>query len=158
MLTTTENLILLLNKLPANVQLAYRTPGIKNNLVAVSELIDAGCELFFHQHRCEVVLNREILLRGWRDPSTELWHISLPSDGGLNVIPQATNIKNMFEVPQALQAHNLYECSNTSDLINFYYATMGYQVISTWCKAIDRGYIQGWPGLTSDSVRQIASG
>jgi hypothetical protein len=155
MLTTTENLILLLNKLPANAQLAYRTPGIKNNLVAASELIDAGCELFFHQQGCEVTLNGEIILRGWRDPSTKLWRISLLPDGGLNVIPQAADIKDMFEIPQALQAHNLYECSNTSDLINFYYATMGYPVISTWCKAIDRGYFRGWPGLTSDRVRRF---
>ena len=79
MLTAMENLVLLLNKLPTNVQLAYRTPGIKNNLIAASELVDAGCELFFHQHGCEAMLNGEIILRGWRDPITKLWHISLLS-------------------------------------------------------------------------------
>ncbi|KAL7477012.1 hypothetical protein ACHAW6_002833 [Cyclotella cf. meneghiniana] len=50
MLTTTANLVLLLNKLPTEAQLAYRTPGIKNNLIATSELVDAGCG-------CEVALN-----------------------------------------------------------------------------------------------------
>ncbi len=32
---------------------------------------------------------------------------------------------------------------------------MGYPVISTWCKAIDKGYFRGWNGLTSDRVRKF---
>ncbi|KAL7479025.1 hypothetical protein ACHAW6_004770 [Cyclotella cf. meneghiniana] len=124
-------------KLPTEAQLLYRTPGIKNNLVAASELVDAGCKLFFHQHRCEVTLNREIILQGWQDTSTRLWHISLLPDGGQNIIPQAASIKDIFKVPTAHQALRIYECNNTSELINFYFATMGYPIISTWCKAID---------------------
>eukprot|EP00804_Cyclotella_cryptica_P003026 CCRYP_006029-RA/>CCRYP_006029-RA protein AED:0.43 eAED:0.43 QI:0/0/0/1/0/0/5/0/250 len=63
----------------------------------------------------------------------------------------------MFEVPTTLQANNLYECSNTSELINFYYSTMGHPVTSTWCKAIDQGYFRGWPGLTSDRPENKAT-
>ena len=32
---------------------------------------------------------------------------------------------------------------------------MGYPVISTWTKAIDKGYFRGWRGPTSDRVRQF---
>eukprot|EP00804_Cyclotella_cryptica_P012508 CCRYP_017699-RA/>CCRYP_017699-RA protein AED:0.43 eAED:0.43 QI:0/-1/0/1/-1/1/1/0/203 len=32
---------------------------------------------------------------------------------------------------------------------------MGYPVVSTWCKAIDKGYFRGWSGLTSDRVRKF---
>eukprot|EP00956_Cyclotella_meneghiniana_P020333 scaffold35676_cov69-Cyclotella_meneghiniana.AAC.2 len=32
---------------------------------------------------------------------------------------------------------------------------MGYPVISTWTKAIDKGYFRGWRGLTSDRVRRF---
>eukprot|EP00804_Cyclotella_cryptica_P008225 CCRYP_015155-RA/>CCRYP_015155-RA protein AED:0.23 eAED:0.17 QI:0/0/0/1/1/1/3/0/935 len=32
---------------------------------------------------------------------------------------------------------------------------MGYPVISTWCKAIDKGYFRGWNGLTSDRERKF---
>ncbi|KAL7476645.1 hypothetical protein ACHAW6_002493 [Cyclotella cf. meneghiniana] len=49
----------------------------------------------------------------------------------------------------------IYECNNVKHLINFYYATMGYPVISTWCKAIDKGYFQGWNGQTSDRVQKF---
>jgi hypothetical protein len=140
MFTITENWVLLLNKLPKQAQLAYRTPGIKNNLIAASELADAGYELFFHKHGCEVTLNGEIILRGWRDANTRLWQISLLPDGGNNVIPSTADIEDMFQTPTTFNANNLYEGNNTNELINFYYATMGYPVISTWCKAINRGY------------------
>eukprot|EP00804_Cyclotella_cryptica_P026162 CCRYP_013041-RA/>CCRYP_013041-RA protein AED:0.40 eAED:0.40 QI:0/0/0/1/0/0/3/0/294 len=53
------------------------------------------------------------------------------------------------------QVNNIYKCENTSQLINFYYATMGYPVISTCIKAIDKGYFQGWRGLTSDRTRRF---
>ncbi|KAL7479622.1 hypothetical protein ACHAW6_005347 [Cyclotella cf. meneghiniana] len=35
---------------------------------------------------------------------------------------------------------SIYKCKNTGQLINFYYTTLGYPVISTWVKAIDKGY------------------
>ncbi|KAL7476782.1 hypothetical protein ACHAW6_002618 [Cyclotella cf. meneghiniana] len=53
----------------------------------------------------------------------------------------------------APEVNSIYECKNTGQLIDFYYATMGYPVISMWIKAIDKGYFQGWRGLTSDHVR-----
>eukprot|EP00804_Cyclotella_cryptica_P012573 CCRYP_014710-RA/>CCRYP_014710-RA protein AED:0.34 eAED:0.26 QI:0/0/0/1/0/0/2/0/588 len=154
-LTTTENLVLLLNNLPHDARLAYRKPGIKNNLLAASGLVDAGCELFFHQHGCEITQNGEIILQGWRDTDTKLWRISLLPDGGQTVLPQQAEIRDMFEVPTALLTNNVYECNNTNELINYYYATMGYPVTLTWCKAIDRGYFRRWPGLTSDRVRRF---
>ena len=62
-LLTTDTLLLMLNKLPATAQIAHRSPGISNNLLAASELVDAGCEIFFHSTGCEVTHNGEIILR-----------------------------------------------------------------------------------------------
>ncbi|KAL7483513.1 hypothetical protein ACHAW6_009155 [Cyclotella cf. meneghiniana] len=72
-LVTTESLLLLLNKLPVQARTAHQAPGISNNLLAASELADAGCELIFHKTGCEVIHNGEIILQGWRDPATCLW-------------------------------------------------------------------------------------
>jgi len=143
-LVTTETLLLHLNKLPPQARIAHRSPGISNNLLAASELADAGCELFFHSTGCEVTYNGEIILRGWRDPSTKLWRVSLNPDGGNNITPPFHQTSDLFETPEQVLAnstfHPIYECRNTSQLINFYYATMGYPAPSTWCKAIDKGY------------------
>ncbi|KAL7475874.1 hypothetical protein ACHAW6_001770 [Cyclotella cf. meneghiniana] len=54
-----------------------------------------------------------------------------------------------FTCQQYLSTH---KCSNTKNLITFNYTTMGYLRIST---AIDKGYFQGWNGLTSDKVQKF---
>eukprot|EP00804_Cyclotella_cryptica_P000188 CCRYP_016177-RA/>CCRYP_016177-RA protein AED:0.43 eAED:0.43 QI:0/-1/0/1/-1/1/1/0/196 len=128
-LLTTETLLLFVNKLPSNAQIAHRSPGISNNLLAASELVDTGCELFFHSTGCEVTYNGEIILRGWRDPTTRLWWVSLIPDGGNNIFPPYTTVNDLYETPSnihALSAYQpIYECTNTNQLINFYQATMG---------------------------------
>ena len=89
-------------------------------------------------------------MRGWRDPETRLWHVSLIPDDGNNIVPS-----DQMQAQPHPQVNSIYKCKNTSQLINFYYATIGYPVISTWIKAIDKGYFQGWRGLTSDRVRRF---
>eukprot|EP00804_Cyclotella_cryptica_P023498 CCRYP_012117-RA/>CCRYP_012117-RA protein AED:0.24 eAED:0.24 QI:0/0/0/1/0/0/3/0/464 len=144
-LLTTEDLLLLLHKLPPAARVAHRAPGIAHSLVSAATLADAGCDLFFHRTGCEIALNGEIILRGWRDPTSRLWRISLVPNSGNNIVPP----DQAFTQSQP-QANSIYECSNTQQLIQFYYATMGYPI-----KAIDQGYFRGWRGLTSNRVRHF---
>jgi hypothetical protein len=72
-LLTTEDLLLLLHKLPPPARVAHRAPGIAHSLVSAATLADAGCDLFFRRTGCEISLNGEIILQGWRDPTTRLW-------------------------------------------------------------------------------------
>ncbi len=44
-----------------------------------------------------------------------------------------------------------------SQLTNYYYACLNYPVKSTLTKAIDRGYLKGWRGLTSQRTRPYIS-
>ena len=84
-----------------------------------------------------------------------MWRISLIPDGSNNIIPDDDdNIDDDVSMPTFI-ANSIYECDNTDQLIQFYHATMGHPVISTWCKAIDAGYFRGWPGLTSKQVRRF---
>jgi hypothetical protein len=53
-----------------------------------------------------------------------------------------------------VEANSLYECNNTYQLINFYHATLNYLVVSTLVKAINKGYLKGFAGLTSRQVCQ----
>eukprot|EP00804_Cyclotella_cryptica_P024308 CCRYP_020873-RA/>CCRYP_020873-RA protein AED:0.26 eAED:0.26 QI:0/0/0/1/1/1/3/0/386 len=106
-LLTTDTLLLMLNKLPATAQIAHRSPGISNNLLAASELVDAGCEIFFHSTGCEVTHNGEIILRGWRDPTTRLWRVSLIPDSGNTIFPPYSTIDDLYETPDNIQALSL---------------------------------------------------
>eukprot|EP00804_Cyclotella_cryptica_P022290 CCRYP_018111-RA/>CCRYP_018111-RA protein AED:0.33 eAED:0.46 QI:0/0/0/1/0/0/4/0/293 len=138
---TTETLLLLLNKLPAQAWVAHRFPGVSNNFLAISKLVDAGCELFFHSTGCKVTYNGEIILRGWWGQTTQLWRVSLIPEGGNNIVPSFNNIDELFETTRHIKL-TVFINPSTS-LINFYYATVGYPIISTWCKAINKGYLQG---------------
>ena len=80
-MTSMHAVNLLLTKLPDDACLAHRLPGLVNNLLSVAVLCDAGCEVFFHKHGCEVIHNGETILRGWRDPKNRLWCVKLVDDG-----------------------------------------------------------------------------
>ena len=69
-LVTTESLLLLLNKLPVQARTEHYAPGISNNLLAASELADAGCELIFHKTGCEVTMEKSSLEDGKTEPLT----------------------------------------------------------------------------------------
>ena len=94
-------------------------------------LADAGCEIFFHKTGCEVSLNGEIILQGWRDPDTRLLRVSLHLEGGNRIVPTDQNIILDMSILPSPEVNSIYEYENTGQLINFYYATMGYPVIST---------------------------
>jgi hypothetical protein len=54
-----------------------------------------------------------------------------------------------------VEANRVYECNNTyHQLINFYHVTLIYPVVSTLVKAIDKGYLKGFSGLTLHLVQQ----
>eukprot|EP00804_Cyclotella_cryptica_P012311 CCRYP_019987-RA/>CCRYP_019987-RA protein AED:0.25 eAED:0.25 QI:0/0/0/1/0/0/2/0/275 len=56
-------------------------------------------------------------------------------------------------LPQTPQINSINKCKNAKQLIHFYYATIGYPVVSTCIKAINKAYFLGWRGLTSGRVR-----
>ena len=77
---------LLISKMPRAAREAHRAPGIINNLLSVSVLCDAGCEVFFHSIGCEISFNGDIIVRGWRDMQINMWRIYLLDEGVSNVI------------------------------------------------------------------------
>ena len=101
---------------------------------------------FFHKTVCEVSLNGEIILQRVGDPDTPLWHVSLHPEGGNLIVPTDQQIFQQLLVQPSPEINTIYECENTGQLINFYYATMGYPVISMWIKVIDKGYFEGGGG------------
>ena len=72
-MSTTQTVELLLPKLPLAARKAYRVPTIAYNLVAVSELCDAGCSVYFHKHEVEIEFKGKVIGRGWRDKATGMW-------------------------------------------------------------------------------------
>ena len=69
---TTKILLLKLKKLPEKARHTFCVGDAPHNLVAVTELADAGCGVYFHRTDFEIEYNGEIIYRGWRYPKTRL--------------------------------------------------------------------------------------
>ena len=72
-----------LTHLPLPVTTAYCVPNIHNNLLAVSELCDAGYEVTFDKNGVVVQSIGVIVLLGWRDLPSHLWHVPLTTSMGI---------------------------------------------------------------------------
>jgi hypothetical protein len=129
-MTTMHTVNLLLSKLPPEAPLAHRLPSLFNDLLSIAVLCNAGCKVFFHKTGCEVILNRETILRWWCDPQNCLWSVMIVDDGWTTkltasnvarpVIPLSTtptgHLANSMPImpsnSNATLANSLYKCSN----------------------------------------------
>jgi hypothetical protein len=50
-------------------------------LIGICPLCKAGCRVLFDNHKCEVEYKGNVILRGYKDPSTNLWMLPITPDG-----------------------------------------------------------------------------
>jgi hypothetical protein len=169
-MTTTHAVDLLLSNLPPKARLAHQLPSLVNNILSVAVLCNTGCKVFFHKTGCKVTLNEKTILRGWGDPKNCLWPVMIINDDWTTkltihdvarpITPLSTThtghlANSMPIVPSksnATLANSLYKCSKMGQLTNYYYMCLNYPFKSTLTKAINRGYLKGWWGLTSQQT------
>ncbi len=48
------------------------------SLIGMTPLCKAGCKVIFNNEKCEVVFNGEVILTGYKNPSTDLWTLPIP--------------------------------------------------------------------------------
>ena len=173
-MTSTHAVDLLLKKLPTDARLAYQLPCLINNLLSVTVLCNAGCEVFLHKHGCEVTLNGETIPRWWRDPKNQLWHVKIVDNGWttkltihdnamrppipLMITPTSIAMATPTPDKGTEQANSLYKCSNMHQLMNYYYTRLNYPIPSSLVQAINCGYLKGWCGLTSQRAGRHITG
>jgi hypothetical protein len=107
---------------------------------------NAGCKVFFHATGCEVTHNNAVILQGWRDPHHHLWCICIVDDGWTSNHCIHDNDESH---PDIAVSNSLYNCDNTQQLTHFYHACLFSPVLSTLINAINKGYLKGFPGLTT---------
>jgi hypothetical protein len=131
---TTHVMDLLLQKLPPDMCMAHHLSRLVNNLLSIAVLCDVVCKVYFHSTGCEISLNKEIVLRGWRDPKNQMWHVKIINNGLITDIKirDADTSCQTPAIPPVVEANSLYECNNTYQLINFYHATLYYPSFPRW--------------------------
>jgi hypothetical protein len=57
-------------------------PDLKTaSLIGICPLCKVGCKVFFDNEKCDVVYKGRVILRGYKDPSTDLWMLPITNEG-----------------------------------------------------------------------------
>ncbi len=57
-------------------------PDLKTtSLIGICPLCKVGCKVVFDNEKCDVVYKGRVILRGYKDPSTDLWTLTITNEG-----------------------------------------------------------------------------
>jgi hypothetical protein len=139
-ITSTHQAILDVPQLPQAARHCHLFPGLTSgSLISVGQLCDHGCTAHFSAGTVDINHHGHTVLQGTRTPATGLWQVA------------------QDQPSQPQQAHSVQlSASNKSvaDRVAFYHAAMFSPAITTWCQALDAGFLTTWPDLTSAQVRR----
>ena len=110
-------------------------------LLSVGQLCDSGCIANFTKSNVTITYNDHIVLVGHRTVPHGLWHLSPPTADQANGPTRLTR-------PSSLPAS-----TKSADIVAWHHASLGSPTVSRLLKALDKGYLHGFPGLTSRTVR-----
>ncbi len=130
------------------------------SLFGIRVLTSAGCEVTFTANECIVRYNQRIILRGEKDPATDLWTLPLGPAGmtsqntvmrSPSVALSVTDAHAHVPLQIAFFAHTVRTKANS---IRFAHQSLCSPTIPTLLKAIKRGYLKGCPNLTAHGVKK----
>ncbi len=129
-------------------------------LFGIQILTEAGCDVTFTKGDCIVTYNGKIILRGEKDPSTDLWTLLLgshdmTSQHATSTLPSAApDFANPYAQPTVQIAFIAHTVRTKANSIRFAHQSLYSPRISTLLKAIKRGYLKGCPNLTAHGVNK----
>jgi hypothetical protein len=120
-------------------------------LFGIRILTEAGCEVTFTKGDCIVTYNGKIILRGEKDPSTDLWTLPLGSHNmtsqhAMSTLPSAAlKFADAHAQPVVQIAFFAHTVQTKANSIRFAHQSLCSPRISTLLKAIKHGYLKGCP-------------
>ncbi len=129
------------------------------SLFGIHVLTEAGCTVTFDKSSCVVRYNGAIILRGAKDPATDLWTLPLGSPASTTshhvtamispAAPIFADARANIVTETACFTHTVRTKANS---IRFAHQSFCSPKISTLLKALRRGYLKGCPNLTAHGV------
>jgi hypothetical protein len=124
-------------------------------LIGIRVLCDAGCTMVFTKAKFVVIYNGKIILRGYKDPSTDLW--TLPIDAtaedtkGKVGTPHKTTsvIDNSERIDLKTFTHSVRTRANS---VMFAHQSLCNPKISMLLKATRRGFVRGCPNMSKQLI------
>jgi hypothetical protein len=129
------------------------------SLFSIRVLTEAGCTVTFDKTNCIVRYNSAIILRGAKDPATDLWTLPLGSPKSTTshhvtdmippAAPEFADARVNIVTKSACFKHTVQTKANS---IWFVHQSFCSPKISTLLKTLWHGYLKGCPNLTAHGV------
>ena len=141
--------------------LGHIVPGLAvASLVGIRPLCKAGCKVTFDNEKCDVMYNGDVILRGFKDPSTDLWTLpiktskmwaddTVPAINQCGPRPGTKGDEVHPGVDIATFSHSIRTRGNG---VKFAHQSLCNPKISTLLKAVRRGFLRGCPNMTEKLI------
>jgi hypothetical protein len=117
------------------------------SLVRIRILCKAGCTVMFTEKYRDVMYNGKLILRGYKDPQTDLWTLLITSDA---IKQQSTVGKDLEDQknPQPVHVAGFTHSVRTqANALKFAHQSLCNPKISTLMKALKKGFLEGCPNM-----------
>ena len=136
------------------------------SLIGIRPLCKAGCKVLFDDKKCDVIYNGHVILRGHKDPSTDLWTLPIGKEKvrtapGPNIlsrpgpcIGRAPHVVDSLasELPAVAVATFTHSVRTRVNAIKFAHQSLCSPKISTLLKAVRRGFLKGCPNMSETLI------
>jgi hypothetical protein len=139
-------------------------PALKTaSLIGIHPLCKVGCRVVFDNVKCDVVYKGQVILRGYKDPSTNLWTLPITIEGMQTTpshkdLPQpCLGIGRAPHPPQDIsdRAAFLHSIQTRANNVKFAHQLLCNPKISTLLKATQRGFLKRVPIHQRQADQQI---
>ena len=137
-------------------------PGLAvASLIGIRPLCKAGCKVVFDDEKCDVVYNDTVLLRGFKEPSTDLWTLPIRTadmwathKSGPIATPVFPSKTKGDEVHPGITDLVLFSHSvrTRGNGVKFAHQSLCNPKISTLLKAVRKGFLKGCPNMTEKLI------
>ncbi len=117
------------------------------SLIGIRPLCKAGCIVTFDDTKCDVIYNDKVILRGYKNKSTDLWTLPIPPPLPSNVMYEDANIEPKKEI--ASFTHSVRTRANA---VKFAHQSLCNPRISSLLKAVRKGFLNGCPNMTESLI------
>jgi hypothetical protein len=136
------------------------------SLIGIRPLCKAGCSVTFDNTKCNVIIKGKVILRGFKDPSTDLWMLPIPNGTvgttpGEHLLPQSGPAEDCAPhhptvtpdyhpgINLATFMHSEHTQANAG---KFAHQSLCNPKISTLLKATRKGFLKGCPNMTKKLI------
>ena len=116
------------------------------SLIGIRVLCEAGCKVTFSKRHCDVYYDDKLILRGFKDPSTDLWTLPLTTTPTMPIENRTT-----FPIQNGVAAFT-HSIKTRANQVKFTHQSLCNPRISKLIRAIRKGFLKGCPNISEELV------